>query len=122
MNYQEILAKMEEIGITKGIFSGDERHTEDVDYEESFEFRKKELEVEGLGRIVTVLEEGGYNDLQDGAYGCDWKIVRHFVDHDVYIQLEAFYSSYEGVEVEDDDVQYEQVIPREKTVIVYDSI
>ena len=122
MNYQEILEKMEEMNITKGIFSGDERHLYDAEYEDSLDFQKKDFVVEGLGRIVTVLEEGGSNDLQDGAYGCDWKIVRHFVDHDIYIKLEAFYSSYEGAEVDDEDVQFEQVIPRQKMITVYDSI
>ena len=69
---------------------------------------------------MTVLLQGGPDDLQDGSYGCDWKIVRHFVDHNVYIQLEAFYSSYEGVEL--DEVEFEQVKPREKVITVYDVI
>lgn len=46
-----------------------------------------------FGNWVCVDEVGGY----EGA-GEYYKIVYHFVEHDVYIMFEGFYSSYSGTE------------------------
>ena len=60
----------------------------------------------GLGKIVEVDSYGGSDQ------GTTWYSVKHFVDHDVYIQTDGYYSSYEGVEFEDYgyEVKPEQVM------------
>jgi hypothetical protein len=74
-----------------------------------FDFNSDEL---GLGEITEVSRQGG-----EGK-GEDWHSVKYFVDHDVYIKTEAFYSSYHGC-----DFEYgygEEVRLREKTITVYE--
>lgn len=63
-----------------------------------------------LGEVVTVKQKGGVDQ------GTEWYVVRHFVDHDVYIKTEAYYSSYDGIEA--DNYGYE-VYPEEVLVTVY---
>jgi hypothetical protein len=70
----------------------------------------------GLGNIREVYQQGGEGK---GDY---WKSVKHFVEHDVYIQVIGFYSSYNGVLFEDWESSCNQVIPKEKTITVYENI
>jgi len=62
----------------------------------------------GLGKIVEVEHYGGEDQ------GSTWFSVKHFVDHDVYIRTDGYYSSYNGTEF------YEgfgkEVFPAEKVV------
>lgn len=119
MNYIEILQKMEELGITPEVFSGEERNIKNAEYKNASMFLKNELTIEGLGKIVTVHQVGGYHSLQDGAYGMEWEIVRHFVEHNVYINLGGYYSSYDGLELDDEGLT--EVFPKEKIIVVYES-
>lgn len=74
----------------------------------AYEFGNKE----GFGKAKIVHEEG---DCEGGGdYSC---VVRYFEEHDVYIQVTGFYSSYEGTEW---DGEFEQVFPKEKTITVYE--
>jgi hypothetical protein len=68
----------------------------------------------GLGKITTVDHYGG-----EGK-GEEYWTVYHFKDHDVYIRIDGFYSSYCGVEFYD-GYGYE-VRPIEKTIIIYNKI
>lgn len=65
----------------------------------------------GLGKITTVDHYGG-----EGK-GEEYWTVYHFIDHDVYIRIDGWYSSYNGAEF--DDYGYE-VRPIEKTITVYE--
>lgn len=67
--------------------------------------------VEGLGIIKEVEQYGGEDQ------GSTWYTVRHFVDHDVYIRVDAYYSSYEGADF--GDSIYVEVFPTEVTKIEY---
>ena len=142
MDYKEILQKMTELGITKSVFASD---NEDGDYDDDTEsdnvsgiikeqftayhnqnnkrFRStylnenNEITVEELGRIRVVEQKGGYSELQEGATGMEWHIVRHFVDHDVYIRLDGHYTSYEGLDIRGS--KYKQVKPKERVIVEY---
>jgi hypothetical protein len=71
----------------------------------------KELE-EILGKIEQVDHYGGEGE------GETYYTVQHFVDHNIYIRLDGFYSSYSGVDF--DGYNYTQVTPQEKTITVYE--
>lgn len=64
-----------------------------------------------LGKVDLVERYGG-----EGKGETYYKIY-HFVDHNVYIQINGYYSSYNGAEFE--DAPYE-VKPVEKTITVYE--
>lgn len=49
----------------------------------------------GLGRVDEVKQKGGTDQ------GSEWYTIKYFVDHDVYIKTEGYYSSYEGTEFND---------------------
>ena len=65
-----------------------------------------------LGDVKQVYHYGGSDK------GTHYETVNHFVDHDVYIKLEGYYTSDSGVEY--DGYYYEEVKPKEKLVIVYE--
>lgn len=127
MNYKEIRAKLDELNITDYDFSGTEGENYYYEEEEKHEIAeftkerkefysgKKDITIEGLGQIKIIEKEGGYNDLQEGASGMEFHIIRHFVDHDIYIKLSGYYSSEEGVSPRN----YKQVTPQQKTITVF---
>lgn len=63
------------------------------------------------GTVKQVRQEGGEGE------GENYVVVNHFVDHDVYVRLRGFYSSYDGVDF--NGYGYEQVEPVQKTITVY---
>lgn len=65
----------------------------------------------GLGKVVEVKQKGGEGE------GDEWYSVKHFVDHDVYIRTDGFYTSYEGTSFEDGYGR--EVFPHQKTITVY---
>lgn len=52
----------------------------------------KENFVEGIGPSKEVDSYGGEEQ------GSEWYSVRYFPEHDVYIRVDAYYSSYEGAD------------------------
>lgn len=67
---------------------------------------------EGFGKAEIVHEQG---DTQGGGdYSC---VVRYFEDHNVYIQVTGYYSSYNGT---DWDSTFTEVLPKQKTITVYE--
>lgn len=65
----------------------------------------------GLGRVEEVNQYGGEGQ------GDTWYSVKYFKDHDVYIRIDGFYSSYNGVYF---NYGYgKEVRPQEKTITVY---
>lgn len=70
----------------------------------------------GLGKVVEVDQYGGSDQ------GSSWYVVKHFVDHDVYIRVNGYYSSYEGTDfflTENEPFGFE-VEPVEKVVVFYE--
>ena len=68
----------------------------------------------GLGPINKVHSEGGEGQ------GEHWERVYHFPDHDVYISVVGFYSSYDGVDFYDGWGCCSNVRPVQKTITVYE--
>lgn len=66
----------------------------------------------GLGRVVEVEQHGGEDQ---GSY---WYSVKHFIDHDVYIKITGYYSSYNGTDFYDGYGC--EVRPTEKTITVFE--
>lgn len=99
MNYLEILEILEKSGIT----------LEDFAYED---YDSVKL---GLGESEEIKQYGG-----EGC-GDEWYSVKYFKDHNVYIQVDGWYSSYVGVEFyggfKGDSIS--EVVPEEKTITVY---
>jgi len=67
--------------------------------------------IKGLGEVKEIDSYGGEDQ------GSNWYTVKHFVDHDVYIRLEGYYSSYGGTNFNYSD--YEEVFPTEVKRIEY---
>jgi hypothetical protein len=93
MNYQEIIEICEKAGITKSEYGYGE-------------FPKE------LGEVKEVFRQGG-----EGK-GENWERVYHFVEHDVYLSMSAYYQSYNGCDFE--DYEPTQVFPKEKVITVYE--
>lgn len=67
---------------------------------------------ETFGEIEVIHEEG---DCEGG--GDHSEKVFHFKDHNVFIRVTGFYSSYNGTDWEND---WTEVSPKEKTITVYE--
>ena len=76
------------------------------------DYDKEETE---LGEIKQVDSHGGEDE------GSDWYRVFHFVEHDVYIKVQGWYSSYNGTDFSDGWDCCSEVSPQEKTITVYES-
>lgn len=68
----------------------------------------------GLGEIKLVEDIGGYEGA--GEYMAK---VYHFVEHDVYLKMEGYYSSWDGSEWESG---FTHVEPKEVMVIQYKEV
>ena len=78
---------------------------------QDFGYDDIDFEALGLGKVKVVDSYGGEDQ------GSEWYTVKHFVDHDVYIRLDGYYSSYEGTDFSGRD--YEEVFPTEVKRIEY---
>lgn len=94
MNGQEIIEKLNELGIYGSEFAYELDSHED------------------LGNAPIIHSEGDREG--GGDYSC---VVRHFEDHNVYIQVTGYYSSYNGT---DWDSEFSEVKPVERTVTFYE--
>lgn len=94
MNFQEIIAKARQLGMDKS----------DIAY--------GEFDDDVFGEVREVYSKGG-----EGK-GEDWERVYHFVDHNVYLSMQGFYSSYGGTDF--DNYEPKEVFPKQKTVTVFE--
>ena len=69
----------------------------------------------GLGEIKEVEQHGGEGE------GSNWYSVKHFIEHDLYIKVSGWYSSYHGTDFNGWEDSCEEVKPQEKTITVYES-
>lgn len=138
MNYIEILEKLKSIGVTKKIFAGcfvydddsDDKQTEleilfrshnIFDGKYGYDFNpNNSINIKELGEIKVLEQIGDYTSLPEGAYSMDWSIVRYFVNHNVYIKMSAYFSSYDGLDLH--SCKYSEVQPVEKKIIVFEKI
>ena len=74
------------------------------------------IESLGLGKMVEVDSYGGEGQ------GDTWYSVKHFVDHDVYIRVDGYYTSYDGTSFDGGWTCCSEVKPVEKTITVYNNI
>lgn len=98
MKFEEILEE------TKKLYS---ESVSDFAYDES-------NTIPNVGNFKEIDQHGGEGE------GERWWSVKHFVDHNVYIKVKGFYSSYNGVDFFDGWDCCEEVTPKEKTIIVYE--
>ena len=101
MNFQEIVKVLEKL-TSKDSFS--DNYGEDDNMEKV---------ISTIGPCPVVDQEGGGE-----GEGEHFHIVRHFTDHNVFIRLNGYYSSYDGVDVNSYD--YVEVKPKVKTITVYE--
>ena len=73
------------------------------------------LEQNALPSWEEVDQEGGEDE------GSHWHSVKYFKDHDVYIKVTGWYSSYHGTDFEDWDEACDEVRPQQKTITVYEA-
>lgn len=70
-----------------------------------------------LGKWKEIYISGGSDK------GTDWVRVFYFEDHDVYLRVSGYYSSYEGVEFNDpswDTNEIKEVRPKEVIRVIYE--
>lgn len=67
-----------------------------------------------LGDIEEIARYGGEGQ------GETWYSVKHFKDHDVYIRVDGFYSSYNGTDFNGGWGDCSEVRPQQKTITVYE--
>lgn len=101
LNYEQIYEKLEEF------FDKDENGGVSAFAYEDYD--SKEL---GLGEIEEVAQKGGENE------GSEWYSVKYFKDHDVYIKVEGYYSSYHGTDFENG--YGDEVRSKLKTITIYE--
>jgi hypothetical protein len=97
MNFNEIMSVLKD-----KIHSVNEFAYEDYNSEEL-----------GLGEIKEVSQVGGSDQ------GSHWQSVKYFSDHDIYICVTGWYSSYNGADFYDEWDCCSEVRPQEKTITVY---
>jgi len=68
----------------------------------------------GLGEVIEVEQVGGEGE------GSTWYSIKYFKDHNVYIKISGYYSSYEGTEF--DEGYGEEVKPVERTVTIFENL
>ena len=115
MTFEEIVAKLEELEITpEGLVEGCQTNyiedEEDEDLDEEIEINVTNLVKEHFGTVKDLINV----DSGDGSNGYN---IQHFVDHNVYIKVEYWYTSYDGNDYSDSE--FIEVYPAEHTVTVY---
>ena len=94
-----------------------QRFTEYTNMPNEYTITHNELtESLGFGKMVEVDSYGGEGQ------GDTWYSVKHFVDHDVYIRVNGYYTSYEGTSFDGGWACCSEVKPVEKTITVYNNI
>jgi len=71
---------------------------------------------ESIGECKEVFQQGGSGE------GDHWESVKYFPDHDVYIRVTGWYSSYGGTSFNGWEDSVKEVKPQETTITVYNSI
>jgi GTP cyclohydrolase III len=99
MNYKEILERL--------------KSTEDI---RDFAFIREFHDLPEIGNVDVIDSYGGEGQ------GENWYKVYFFKDHNVYAKLEGYYTSYDGVSFYNGWDCLFEVMPSEKTIVVYDTV
>jgi hypothetical protein len=99
MKYQEIITEVKE------------KYSNNVS---RFAFKEKDT-LDKSGEFTEVSQKGGKGE------GDEWYSVKYFKDHNIYIRVDGYYTSYEGTEFEDWDYSCGEVKPIERLVTFYES-
>jgi hypothetical protein len=90
---------------------------ENIDSVHQFAYEDYDETSLNLGNIKEVYHEGGEDQ------GSHWESVKYFEDHDVYISVVGYYTSYDGTDFYNGwDGCCSEVRPIEKIVTFYESI
>ena len=116
MNFNEIVEELkkiaqEKIEINPGLLEDYPYCNDETEYYK-YMFADSILDGTSLGKVVEVHHKGG------SGQGEMWELVLHFVDHNVYIKLEGYYSSYDGKDFSGDELF--EVFPKDKMVTFYE--
>lgn len=71
--------------------------------------------IENIGKMVEVDQHGGSDE------GSNWYSIKFFPDHDIYLKVSGWYSSYNGTDF-DGWESVKQVTPAKETVTVYKTL
>lgn len=102
LTYNQILEQLKNSGM-----SVDEFAYEDTPIQEW-------LEQNAIPTWEQIDQVGGEDE------GSHWHSVKYFKDHDVYIKVTGWYSSYNGTDFESWDDACSEVRPQQKTIAVYE--
>jgi hypothetical protein len=119
MTAQEIKNLLDQKEVTPGVLYLGDDDGEFGDSEELLNYLNESDQntvesyiVKLVGPFEEVYQQGGEGE------GDNYSIVWHFIDHDVYLRVDAYYSSYEGIYW--DESNFYEVKPKEKTIVVYE--
>jgi hypothetical protein len=103
-----------------------EQNDDGEDYDEQEEFNEKMEAFAYSGRYITSEEiDPEIGEFEEVAKyggvdkGSTWYSVKHFKDHDVYIRVDGYYTSYDGVSFDSWEDCVSVVEPKQKTIIEY---
>lgn len=96
MNSREILSKLNEWDDTELIYN-------------DFGKADKARFIEEFGKYSIVASKGGADE------GSEFWIVYYFDEHDVFIKVDGYYTSYDGVS----EIEAFEVFPKEVTITIY---
>lgn len=111
LSYDSIVQKLDEFF---GAEEYEDSYANKIDPFDNEEYDELEL---GLGSIEEVDSHGGSDA------GSDYWKVYHFIDHDVYLKIHGWYSSYDSTQWDGDGSFASgaiQVYPQTKTIVVYE--
>lgn len=84
-------------------------------FDSIYKFDEKTCNSLGVGKIER-MENGSRGGRDEGSY---YERVYYFADHDVYMKIEGYYTSYEGTTFEDGWNCVTEVRPQQETITVY---
>ncbi len=73
-----------------------------------------EIDQKILGKMTEVDRHGGEGE------GENWWRTYHFEDHNVYLKVSGWYTSYRGTDFQGWDEAVKEVKPKEKLITVYE--
>lgn len=126
LEHEDVEKYNKEVEAARKAYANHPAYGKDMDDEELIELRDKYWNLNSssyilsnifmehelkLGKVVNVEQKGGTDE------GSEWYIIKHFVEHDVYIKTDGYYSSYEGTDFHK-GFGYKD-IPKQKMITYY---
>lgn len=120
MTYQKIIEKLKELGITPEYLNAyTEGYYEDDDDDDDDGLKTKffeEIKIK-IPEVFGQVEAISYDRSIDGQ---DKRFVFHFVDHNVFVGVDIWYSSYEGYGWEDEP-DFMELTPFKREKVIFDT-